>query len=534
MGQKCGKPTLYTVQQDFCPHNVVFLMSKKEKGTSKPDRLVKVPKASKFRGVYKCGKKWKSQIQIQGQQIYLGVFDSEVEAAEKFNDAVKFNSKPSQFLGNPEALSDLSSDNSEGGNICVKKSTNRKNVVKNKIGTMKRIKCNTPNDPNLILQRKYGEKSVKFMDSCNKNEQDCNNVNSSTADAAATVDTIPRIHISDGHEEAITLSKSYTSSSPPPPTPTTILSSSSSSSLQLLQLQSSSRPMSDILNKYVFSAHRNSYCDSNSSNDSINSSRNKVYENKSEVYDASDINKKREQMLMYRLKLNTLTKMEIETKKILISEYNPTIVMVLLEKLDNIQKSQVHVVEEAKKYIVPTIPNMVSEIEFPENKSTVPLKKRGRDFSSLSPATTFQSPNSINETFSPIFSKEGRNERSKYGNATIPASFLVDGGAITPTTIDKCSIFDFEEYSTKAFSVDGLSALISDEPSEFSSIGTIEMMFADSNSIPSCLESSPLRQQHASSHSPDIHKHNDSKNNIDEKIHIADCTDNHGNTPVTV
>ena len=508
-------------------------MSKKEKGTSKPAKSVKVPKASKFRGVYKCGKKWKSQIQIQGQQIYLGVFDSEVEAAEKFNDAVKFNSKPSQFLGNPEALSDLSSDNSEVGNIYIKKSSNGKKVVKNKIGTMKRTKFNTPNDPNLIFQRKYEEKSVKFMDSYYKNEEDCNNVISSTADAAATVDAIPSINNSDSNEEAITRSQSYTSSSPPPTTPTTTLSSSSSSSLPLSQLQSSSRPIT-ISNKYVFSAYRNRYCDSNSSNDSVNSSRNRVHENKSEAYDTNDINKKREQMLMYRLKLNTLTKMEIETKKILISEYNPTIVMVLLEKLDNIQKSQVQVVEEAKKHIVPTIPNMVSEIEFPENKSTVPLKKRGRDFSSLSPATTFQSPNSINETFSPIFSKEGRNERSKYGNATIPASFLVDGGAITPTTIDKCSIFDFEEYSTKAFSVDGLSALISDEPSEFSSIGTIEMMFADSNSIPSCLESSPLRQQQASSHSPDIHKHNDSKNNIDEKVHIADCTDNHGNTPVTV
>ena len=30
-------------------------------------------KASRYRGVYKCGKKWKSQIQIAGAQVYLGI-----------------------------------------------------------------------------------------------------------------------------------------------------------------------------------------------------------------------------------------------------------------------------------------------------------------------------------------------------------------------------------------------------------------------------------------------------------------------------
>lgn len=44
-------------------------------------------KASKYRGVYRCGKKWKTQIQIEGVQHYIGVFDSEELAASAYEEA---------------------------------------------------------------------------------------------------------------------------------------------------------------------------------------------------------------------------------------------------------------------------------------------------------------------------------------------------------------------------------------------------------------------------------------------------------------
>ena len=44
---------------------------------------------SKFKGVYRCGKKWKSQIQINGIQHYIGIFDTQEEAAAEYNSVSK-------------------------------------------------------------------------------------------------------------------------------------------------------------------------------------------------------------------------------------------------------------------------------------------------------------------------------------------------------------------------------------------------------------------------------------------------------------
>lgn len=54
---------------------------------------------SRFRGVYKCGKRWKSQIQVQGVQFYLGIFDNEVEAARAY-DVKAFEEKGDKGLMN--------------------------------------------------------------------------------------------------------------------------------------------------------------------------------------------------------------------------------------------------------------------------------------------------------------------------------------------------------------------------------------------------------------------------------------------------
>lgn len=54
---------------------------------------------SRFRGVYKCGKRWKAQLQSQGVQFYLGSFESEIEAARAY-DLKAFEEKGDKALTN--------------------------------------------------------------------------------------------------------------------------------------------------------------------------------------------------------------------------------------------------------------------------------------------------------------------------------------------------------------------------------------------------------------------------------------------------
>lgn len=51
----------------------------------------KAGKASRFTGVFRAGKKWKSQVQANGVQHYLGIFESEEEASHAYQNYKKCN-----------------------------------------------------------------------------------------------------------------------------------------------------------------------------------------------------------------------------------------------------------------------------------------------------------------------------------------------------------------------------------------------------------------------------------------------------------
>lgn len=98
-------PKISEVKVSHSARSVAHMKSQEETSTCASNELMKARypdnsivrmnsqvhrrKASSFRGVYRCGKKWKSQIQIDGVQYYLGVFPTEDRAAEEYRIAAK-------------------------------------------------------------------------------------------------------------------------------------------------------------------------------------------------------------------------------------------------------------------------------------------------------------------------------------------------------------------------------------------------------------------------------------------------------------
>lgn len=77
-------------------------------------------RASSFKGVYRSGKKWKAQIQIDGRQHYLGVFASQQEAANCYKRFAARHKRLATSIEREQAETNFSSsgpfDDRMGGN----------------------------------------------------------------------------------------------------------------------------------------------------------------------------------------------------------------------------------------------------------------------------------------------------------------------------------------------------------------------------------------------------------------------------------
>eukprot|EP01036_Dinobryon_divergens_P026419 gene26419-35068_t len=74
--------------------------------------LLKPMIKSQYRGVYRCGKKWKAQMQSNGVQFYLGIYETEIEAAQAYERKVKESGG-----GNPRLKSAPGGRRYDGGSI---------------------------------------------------------------------------------------------------------------------------------------------------------------------------------------------------------------------------------------------------------------------------------------------------------------------------------------------------------------------------------------------------------------------------------
>jgi hypothetical protein len=89
MGLQFGdKRTVDHIDGNPLNNQIVNLRICTQSNNTKNRRKQKNPASSKYKGVFYCKrtKKWKSKVKHNGVDIFLGCFDSEIEAAEAYNE----------------------------------------------------------------------------------------------------------------------------------------------------------------------------------------------------------------------------------------------------------------------------------------------------------------------------------------------------------------------------------------------------------------------------------------------------------------